>query len=164
MAMARINLGDAYLSIVYSRPSKRGRDNIFGGPDSGALVPYGKVWRTGANEATQVTVTRDVTVGGQRLPAGTYSLFTTPGATEWKLHFNSALGLWGTGRRNPETREMQDAYSAAADVVTLAVAPSALTEEVEQFTIALEPQGADAADLVLRWITTEVKVPVKVAG
>ena len=81
MGMARISLGDAYLRVVYSRPYKRDRTNIFGTKESGALVPYGEIWRTGANEATEITVTKDVLVAGKRLPAGTYSLFTTPGET-----------------------------------------------------------------------------------
>ena len=61
------------------------------------MVPYGEVWRTGANEATEITVTKDVLIGGKKLAAGTYSLFTTPGADSWKFHFNSLLGLDGTG-------------------------------------------------------------------
>ena len=78
--MARITLGDAYVRVVYSRPYKRGRNNIFGTKESGAIVPYGERWRTGANEATEITVTKDVLVAGQKLAAGTYSLSTTPGA------------------------------------------------------------------------------------
>ena len=95
--MARITLGDAYVRVVYSRPYKRGRNNIFGTKESGAIVPYGERWRTGANEATEITVTKDVLVAGQKLAAGTYSLSTTPGAASWKVHFNSKLGLDGLG-------------------------------------------------------------------
>jgi len=152
MGMARINLGDAYLRVVYSRPYKRGRENIFGSKESGALVPFGELWRTGANEATEITVTRDVTVGDQRLPAGTYSLFSTPGAEGWKLRFNSALGLWGT----------RD-YDAGKDVVVVDARVGALAEEVDQFTVAFEKTDA-GADLVLRWIKTEVRVPVRLAS
>ena len=79
MGTARITLGDTYVRIVYSRPYKRGRDNIFGTEESGALVPYDKIWRTGANEATEMTATGDLSIGGQKLAAGTYSIFTTPG-------------------------------------------------------------------------------------
>lgn len=163
MGMARITLGDAYVRVVYSRPYKRGRDNIFGSEESGALVPFGKLWRTGANEATEITVTKDVLVGDKRLPAGTYSLFTTPGAEAWTIHFNSALGLSGTGRFNPETGQFEDLYDPANNVVEVTATPAKLDEEVDQFTISFEPTEG-GADMVLRWITTGVRVPIRVAG
>jgi hypothetical protein len=163
MGMARITLGDTYVRVVYSRPYKRDRDNIFGTEESGALVPFGKLWRTGANEATEITATGDVTVGGQPLPAGTYSLFTTPGAEQWKIHFNSALGLNGTASRNPETGEFEEAYKPENDVATVTATPGKLEEEVDQLTISFEPTDT-GADMVLKWITTEVRVPIAVAG
>lgn len=163
MGLARINLGDAYISVTYSRPYKRGRDNIFGTKESGALVPFGELWRTGANEATEISLTKDAKIGGQKLPAGTYSLFSTPGAEEWKIHFNSALGLNGTFRRNPESGEFEPAYSADNDVVTATAKPTKLEEEVDQFTISFDKTEA-GADLVLRWITTEVRVPFQLGG
>ena len=70
MGMARIEVGDAYLRVVYSRPYARGRETIFGTEESEALVPFGKLWRTGANEATEITVPRNVVIAGQTLPAG----------------------------------------------------------------------------------------------
>jgi hypothetical protein len=152
MGMARITLGDAYLRVVYSRPYKRGRENIFGTKESGALVPFGELWRTGANEATELTVTRDVEVAGARLPAGTYSLFTTPGPERWKFHFNSALGLSGTR-----------GYDAARDLVVVEAAAGALPEEVDQFTVSFE-EIEGGAELTLRWIKTEVRLPVRLAG
>ena len=97
MGMARITLDDTYVKVVYSRPYKRGRENIFGTEESGALVPYGQIWRTGANEATELTTTGDLRIAGQALAAGTYSIFTVPGPEEWSVHFNSALGLSDTG-------------------------------------------------------------------
>ena len=97
LGMARTTLGDAYVRVVYGRPYKRDRKNIFGTKESGAVVIYGERWRTGANEATELTVTRDVLVGGQKLPAGTYSLSTTPAPGTWKVHINSKLGLDGLG-------------------------------------------------------------------
>jgi hypothetical protein len=159
MGMARTHLGDAYVRVVYSRPYQRGRDNIFGTEESGALVPFGKVWRTGANEATEITVTEDVLVAGQPLPAATYSLFTTPGTEEWKVHFNSALGLSGTARFDPVADKMVPAYDEANDVLTVTVRPTTLDEPVDQLTISFEPTEA-GADMVLRWITTEVRVPL----
>ena len=159
MGTARITLGDTYVRIVYSRPYKRGRDNIFGSEDGGALVPYGKIWRTGANEATEITTTGDLMVGGEPLAAGTYSIFTTPGESTWKIHFNSALGLSGTGYF--DAGKFVAADLPAKDVLVLTAESGTMQEEVDQFTIALE--SADAgAHLCLRWITTEVCLPVAV--
>lgn len=157
MGMARTTIGEAYLSVVYSRPYQRGRKVIFGTAEAGALVPYGQLWRTGANEATELTVTRNVTVAGKALPAGTYSLFTTPGAERWTVHFNSALGLWGTGGA--------DLDLAATEVLAVEVPTTELAEDasVEQLTLAFE-KSENGADLVLRWIRTEVRVPFAVAG
>ncbi len=152
MAMARVTLGDAYVRVVYSRPSIKGRANIFGTKDAQALVPYGEVWRTGANEATELTTTRDILVGGKKLPAGTYSVFTVPGTDKWQIHFNSGLGLWGNR-----------GYDAANNVLSVEAKPAALTDEVETFTIEL-PGKDSAAELVLKWVKTEVRVPVALAG
>jgi hypothetical protein len=148
MSVARLKLGDAYLRVNYSRPAKRGRDNIFGTKESKALVPYGEVWRTGANEGTEITVTRDVLIGGQKLPAGTYTIFTVPGPEQWTVHFNSEVGLWGSA-----------AYDKTKDVVVVSAAPWTLPTEVEWFTVALEKTG-NGADLVFSWVTTGVRVPV----
>jgi hypothetical protein len=157
MGMARTDVGDAYVSVTYSRPYLRGRDNIFGTAESGALVPFGELWRTGANEATQLTTTGDLVFGEQKLPAGTYSVFSTPGADTWTIHFNSALGLSGTARFDPETEEFENAYAAENDVLVLAATPTALDEAVDQFTISFD--GTEGgADMVWRWSTTEVRV------
>jgi len=163
MGMARTTLDDTYVSVVYSRPYKRGRDNIFGTEESGALVPFGKLWRTGANEATQLTTTGDLVVAGQSLPAGTYSVFTTPGPEQWKVHFNSALGLSGTVRFNPETRKAEEGYTPENDVLVVTVPSGSTEEEVDQFTISFDATDG-GADMVLRWINTEVRVPVAPAG
>lgn len=164
MGMARITLGDAYVRVVYNRPYKRDRDNIFGTKESKALVPFGERWRTGANEATEITVTRDVTVGGQKLAAGTYSLFTTPNADGWKIHFNSLLGLDGTGYFDPVAGKFTPADLPPHDVLTVDAKVSTLAEdkEVDQLTFSFEKTAA-GADMVIRWIRTEVRVPVAVA-
>lgn len=159
MGTARITLGDTYVRIVYSRPYKRGRDNIFGTEESGALVPYDKIWRTGANEATEMTATGDLSIGGQKLAAGTYSIFTTPAEKTWRIHFNSALGLSGTGSMDPVTRKFVAADLPSTDVLVLEADAGVLEEEVDQFTIALESSD-EGADLCLRWITTEACVPL----
>jgi hypothetical protein len=166
MGMARITLGDAYVRVVYSRPYKRDRDNIFGTKESGAVVPFGEVWRTGANEATEITVTRDVRVAGSKLPAGTYSLFTTPGAESWKVHFNSALGLDGVGHFDPVAQKFTPADLPKTEVLAVEVRAKTLPEdkEVDQLTFSFEPTEGGGADLVLRWIRTEVRVPIALAN
>jgi hypothetical protein len=159
LGLARTHVGDTYVSVVYSRPYLRGRDNIFGSKESEALVPFGEVWRTGANEAAQITVTEDVTVGGQPLAAGTYSLFTTPAADKWQIHFNSRLGLSGTGIF--ENGQFTPVDLPATNVLTVEAPVKQLAEdaEVDQFTISFD--GTEAgADMVFRWHRTEVRVPV----
>lgn len=163
MGMARITLGDTYVRVVYSRPYKRGRDNIFGTEDSGALVPYGKIWRTGANEATEITLTGDVKVAGEALPAGTYSLFTTPGPESWTIHFNGELGLSGTGRFDSEAG-FQAVDIPATDALAVEVPVGSTEEEVDQLTISFEATGDSSADMILRWINTEVRVPIALGG
>jgi len=159
MGTARITLEDTYVRVVYSRPYKRGRDNIFGTADSDALVPFGKIWRTGANEATEMTSTGDLTVGGQKLAAGTYSIFTTPGETSWKIHFNSSLGLSGTGFFDPKTEKFVAADLPATDVLVLEANVRILEEEVDQFTIEFTATD-DGADMCLNWVTTQLCIPV----
>jgi hypothetical protein len=157
LGFSRITMGDTYVSVVYGRPYKRGRNNIFGSKESGAIVPFGERWRTGANEASEITFTKPVVIGGKPLAAGTYSLFTTPRADSWSVHFNSRLGLDGLGmlvdgKFSPVTLE-------PTDVLTVTAKPTTLAEEVDQFTIEFEPTSS-GADLVLRWIRTEVRVPI----
>ncbi len=82
------------VSVVYSQPSKRDRV-IFGNEGSGSLEPYGKVWRTGANEATEITFKKDVMFGGKPVKAGTYSLYSIPGEKEWTVILNPEMKQWG---------------------------------------------------------------------
>ncbi len=159
MGMARISLGDTYLRVVYNRPYKRDRNNIFGTKESGALVPFGERWRTGANEATEITVTRDVLVAGQKLPAGTYSVSTTPGPDTWKVHFNSKLGLDGLGIFANNTFTPVDLAPTDVLVVSRPATQLPADKEVDQLTFEFEKTGA-GADLVLRWVRTEVRVPI----
>lgn len=164
LGWARTTIGDAYVSVVYGRPYKRDRDNVFGTKESGAVVPYGQIWRTGANEATEITLTKDLLVAGKKLAAGTYSLFTTPGAESWKVHFNSLLGLDGTGHFDRETQTFTPADLPKNEVLVVEVKSAALAadKEVDQLTFAFE-KSAGGADLVLRWIRTEVRVPLAAA-
>jgi len=163
MGMARITLdGDAYVRVVYSRPYKRGRENVFGSKESGALVPFGEVWRTGANEATEITVTKDVTIAGKKLAAGTYSLFTTPNADRWTIHVNSKLGLSGLGFFADGKFTPVDLGTTEVLAVDAAAAELPEDKEVDQLTFAFEKTDS-GADMVLRWIRTEVRVPIAVA-
>jgi hypothetical protein len=164
LGMSRTMVGDAYVKVTYGQPYKRDRDNIFGTKESGAVVPYGEIWRTGANEATEITVTKDVMIAGKRLAAGTYSLFTTPGADLWKFHFNSLLGLDGTGTYDPVAEKFTPADLPPHDVLVVEANPTLLAaaSEVDQLTIAFE-KTATGADMVLRWIRTEVRLPVAAA-
>lgn len=174
MGLARTHVGDAYIHVVYSRPYERGRDNIFGTEESGALVPWGVRWRLGANESVELAVNQDVMVAGKELPAGIYSLYATPGEKEWTFHFNSALGLSGAGfGRNPETGQFEEVYDPEKNVVEVTVpvhkiAKAAEGEEdtkVDQFTISFEdPEEGEGTHMVFRWIYTEVRVPIGEAG
>jgi hypothetical protein len=157
LGWSRITLGDTYVSVIYGRPYKRGRNNIFGAKD--ALVPYGERWRTGANEATEITITRPVLVGGKPLAAGTYSISTTPGPDSWTVHFNSRLGLDGLGTF--ANNKFTPVDLGPTDVLVVTAKPTQLPEdkEIDQFTIDLERTGS-GADMVIRWIRTEVRVPI----
>ncbi len=127
--------GGAKLWVDYGRPRKRGRA-VFGG-----LVPFGAVWRTGANAATQFKTDKGLDFGGTVVPAGFYTLWTVPSAAGWKLIVNSETGQWGT------------AHNAAKDVYTIDMKMTALPQTVEQFTISLEPTP-EGGVLNLDWDTT----------
>ncbi|MFN8355911.1 MAG: DUF2911 domain-containing protein [Spirosomataceae bacterium] len=96
LAMASYKTGNQYIKIVYGQPLKKGRV-IFGG-----LEPYGKVWRTGANEATEITFLKDVKIQGKLVKAGTYTVFSVPNPDKWTFILNSELGQWGAYKYNPE--------------------------------------------------------------
>ncbi len=140
------NAGGINATVNYSRPSKKGRE-IFG-----TLVPYGQVWRTGANEPTTLEVDKAITFGGTSVPAGKYTLWTIPGTDEWSVILNGKMYDWGVNWDSEATRE------PASDVAVAKVAPEALPETVEQFTITVE---GEPAILVLRWDHTRVAVPLQ---
>ncbi|MBX2974364.1 MAG: DUF2911 domain-containing protein, partial [Flavobacteriales bacterium] len=124
---------------------KKGRE-IFG-----ELVPYGKVWRTGANEATTIEVNKDIRVGGLPLAAGKYTLWTIPQATSWTVILNSKSYSWGVTYGGEAQRD------PAADVVNVEVPVQELPDVVEQFTIDVT---AEPAALNLTWDRTAVSVPI----
>jgi hypothetical protein len=164
IGIARTHLGDTYVKITYGRPYVRGRE-IFGtNTDSMSfLVPYDEVWRTGASEATEITVSGPVSLAGNRLEPGTYSVFTVPGPESWMIHVSPQTGLDGTGIFNAETGEFTpNVYDPSMDVFSVSVPRTELSEDdaVDQFTISFEETGMDV-DIVLRWERTEVKIPIK---
>ncbi len=127
-------IGLTKVTIEYSRPSVRGRQ-IWG-----ALVPYGEVWRTGANEATRFSVSDDVTINGQKLSKGTYSLHTIPGETEWTIIFNSVADQWGSY-----------SYDAAKDVLRVKATPMKAPHPHESMLFAIPKVTSDSADVHLAW-------------
>lgn len=129
----------ANVKVTYGRPYKKGRV-VFGG-----LEKYGQVWRTGADEATEITFMKDGTFGGQPVKAGTYTLFTIPGENEWSVILNSELGQWGAY-----------GYDKAKDKDVLKVkVPAAKTASpTEQLTITLQEK-----DMVIAWDNASVAVP-----
>jgi hypothetical protein len=158
--IAKTFLGDTYVKVTYSRPYMRGRA-VFGDPSDGEsyLVPFGQTWRTGANEATEITVTGPVLVAGERLEAGTYSLFTVPGASSWEVRFHPGLGMDGTGRLDPQTGGFTETYDPDMDVLVVEIPSAPLEEAVDQFTISFEEADGGTA-MVFRWERTEVRVPL----
>ena len=135
------------LSVFYCRPSKKERV-IFG-----LLVPYDKVWRTGANEATTFSTDTEIEVGGKKLPAGKYTLWTIPGKESWTVIFNKKQYGWGITYGGEASREPE--YDALEVIVPVQHNP----ETVEQFTISFD--DADALQMVLAWDQTRVAVPIK---
>lgn len=142
-ATATGKVGQATVTINYSSPSVKGR-KIWG-----ELVPYGKAWRAGANEATIFETDKPIKVEGKELPAGKYSVFMTPGEKEWTIIFNSQVGQWGIKRTGEAN------YDPANTVLTVSVKPkkSDMTE-----TLAYEINGKGFA---LKWENIMVPVSVK---
>lgn len=138
--------GDLEVQVFYNRPYKKNRE-IFGG-----LVPYGKVWRTGANEATVFQTNRTITIEGKKLNPGKYSFWTIPDSTTWQVIFNSQTGQWGINHTGEANRDPM------LDVLTIPVHAVKQTREFEQFTISFEKVGEEA-EMVLLWDKTVVAVP-----
>jgi hypothetical protein len=144
----RVTAEGTTAKVSYGQPSKRGRV-IFGAKD--ALEAYGKVWRTGANEGTEITFKRDVTFGGQSVKAGTYTLFTIPNATEWTVILNGKLGQWGAYEYDKHK---------ALDVATIKVPAKNDNPEVEKLTLSFKTVGS-AEHLVIEWDKTRVEAEIK---
>jgi tetratricopeptide (TPR) repeat protein len=135
----RVGLTD--ISIDYSRPDVRGRE-IFGG-----LVPWGKVWRTGANAPTKIKFSDGVKIEGKDLAAGEYAFYTIPNQDEWTIIFSKNLKLWGAYGYKPD-----------ADALRVTVKPSGLPNPVESFTIGFDNLKDDGATIALEWDKTRVPI------
>lgn len=131
------------VELTYSRPGVKGR-KVFGD-----LVPYGKVWRTGANGATIITFGEDVSFGGKNVPAGKYGLLTIPGANEWTIILSKQLNVTSPA-----------AYKEDMDVVRVTVKPMKMPMSIETFTVSFSDVKATSMKLSLLWDKTYVEVPV----
>ena len=138
-------VGLSKVDLEYSRPSAKGR-KIFGD-----LVPFGELWRTGANASSKITFGEDVKVGGTSVPKGTYALYTTPGERQWEVVFYKNTTYWGTPE--PAEYKMDD---IAAKVTVPVVA---LKDAVESLTIAIDNLKNNGAHVVISWENTKVAVP-----
>jgi hypothetical protein len=161
-------IGVTDLTITYSRPGVKGR-TIWGDPPAGAaagtstlddartrakdqvIVPYGHVWRTGANEATTFQITDDVLINGQTLKAGTYSLHTIPGRDEWTIIFNGDPGQWGSFT-----------YDEKKDVLRVKAKPQAASDAQEWLLFTVDPVNDSSAQVNIRWERLRVPFTVEV--
>jgi hypothetical protein len=167
--MQRIGVTD--LTITYSRPGVKGRkiwgdptaaqattqgeatlDNQNERPKDAAIVPWGHVWRTGANDATIFAVTDDVLINGQKLPAGTYSLHTIPNKDEWTVVFNGTANQWGSFN-----------YDASKDTLRVKTKAQTLPESKEWLEFSIEPVAPNSARVNIRWEKLTVPFTVEVA-
>jgi len=142
MSVATLKSGKTYIKVVYSQPFKNERE-VFG-----SLVPFGKIWRTGANEATEITITQKIKIGGKSLAPGTYSLFSIPQADKWTIIVSKDLGLWGEYEYNPK-----------CDQLRFDVPVKSVDQSWEAFTIKLEKEGT-GAKMTLVWDKSSVEIPI----
>jgi hypothetical protein len=140
---AAVELDGKKITIDYSRPFLKGRKV------GQELAPYGKVWRTGANEATTLTTETELKIGGVTVPVGTYTVWTLPAEGTWKLIINKQTGQWGTH------------YDESQDLARIDMTTSSLPQSVEQFTISFDKKGKNTANLHLDWGTLRESVVVQ---
>ncbi len=134
-------VSEGNISVTYGRPSKRDRE-IFG-----ALVPYGQVWRAGADAATEIKFASDGSLGGQAVKAGTYTMFVLPTEKEWTIILNSQLKQWGAYEYDKHKDK---------DVLKVTVPVTAISSPVEMWTIRF-----DGGNMIMEWDKSQVSVPVK---
>jgi len=129
------------VKVIYSRPHKN-EEKVFGGQ-----IPYGEIWRTGANEATEVKFYKDMLFGNKLVKAGTYVMHTIPGEKEWTIILNSNIDTWGTSF-----------YDASKDVIRIKI-PSRKAEEINDFSIIFK-QDFNNCFMILAWDSTRINIPL----
>ena len=132
------------ITVDYGRPGMKGR-KVFG-----ELVPYGKVWRAGANSATRITFNQNVNFGGKEVMAGTYGLFVIPMEKEWKVILNKDANQWGAF-----------AYDEKLNVAEFTVPVQKLADKQEWFEITVNPVDIHSAEILIKWDLTKVAIPIK---
>lgn len=151
LAMATYKNNDLYLKVTYGQPYKKER-SIFG-----ELVPLNEVWRTGANEATEITISKEVKIGDAgTLKEGTYTIFSIPREDKWSIIFNTELGQWGDTKYN-ETKSKNILTFDKAEVSRLE------DKSYEAFTIMFEDASKGTVNMLLLWDNIKVTVPISLA-
>ena len=137
------DFGMGSIELTYSRPNAKGR-KIFGD-----LVPWNKVWRTGANAATRIVFKDAVEIGGKKLDSGTYVLYTIPNIDSWEIILNKGINNWGS-----------DGYTDSADVCRFRVEPIKMKDKLETFTMQFANIKPESCELHIKWDKTEVMIPI----
>ncbi len=137
------DFGIGTIELTYSRPSAKGR-KIFGD-----LVPYNKLWRTGANAATKIVFSDPVDIAGKKLDSGTYVLYTIPGIDSWEVILNKGLKNWGT-----------DGYKETEDVIRFKAEPMKMKSKLESLTLEFSDVKAETCSINIRWEKTAISIPV----
>jgi hypothetical protein len=141
---APAKVGDkAFIRVIYSRPSKNGRE-VFG-----KLIPYGKVWRMGANEAAEVKFYQDVTIQVKLVKAGTYALFAIPSENEWTIILNTELDHWGAY-----------SYNQANDILRVTTPVKKSEEAIDLFSLQFSKSSEKEAIMRIGWETTIIELPI----
>lgn len=146
-AIVEQQLGLATIKLTYSRPAVRGRKIM------GQLVPYGRIWRVGANESTKFAVDAPLKIAGQELLPGTYALYAFPEEKEWEIVFHTNTGHWGDGR---------DAYDPAEDVFRIRVVPEVVSSLQENFEISFDHIDHNKMNMIWEWEYTKVVIPISI--
>jgi hypothetical protein len=139
---ANVELKSGSITIKYGAPSMRGRKIM------GEIVPYGQVWRTGANDATTFATNAALKIGGTSVPAGTYTLYTLPSATQWMLIINKETGQWGT------------VYNQSQDLARIPMKSAKLASPQEKMSISFENTSGNSTELHIKWENTDESVAI----
>ena len=146
IALYRNDNNEPVARVIYSRPQRRDRE-VFG-----KLVPSGEVWRTGANEATEITFYKDVMIASAKVKAGTYTLYSIPNEKEWTIILNKKTLTWGAYE-----------YSDELDLVRINVPVRQMQNPIDALSMAFEKEGNNTANILIGWDKYYVKVPIEVA-